>query len=694
MRIVKTNVLLRFLSLLLLTAASANVFAQGVLTKRPNVAIGPNSNGYLEYLPIGYQTGSQKYPLIVYINGLNSNGDGSLTALDNEFTGGGYPHEQQVLNPTQTLSPGHGPYPWSNTWPDAYSVNGQTFRFIVITPQFILPLDTHIPTPDEIDAVISYAVSHYRVDLSRIYLMGSSQGGGAVWDYAGSSSAHANRLAAIVPFSGVSYPVQEKANIIKYAHVAVWAFHNLQDNLVPVSFTQDYINMINQPPLPLKQAKGTFPNQAGHISWTSPLTRAYTEGGLNVYQWMLQFAQTVTTANAGEDQEIALPANSVTLNGGGTGPNGTASSYNWTKVSGPPAGVISNPNIANPMLTNLAEGTYIFRLTVTDNASGTAQDDVAITVNPGAQRIQAENFTAMSGVETRGITVDGGGQDVEFIDNGDWMEYSVTVPTAATYTVRFRLASFLSGAQLQVRSSTGTLLTTVNVYNTGAWDNFMTQTSTMPLAAGTQTIRITSTASSGWNFNWFEIVDLPTASGPLPVNFTLFNAACNDGKVNLTWKTAGELNSRNFSVEKSGNGNVWAAIASIPAVGQSSVEQSYSYEDNAAGTGGLYRIVEYDQDGRRTLSSVIRANCNGKQGFSVYPNPVSDKAIVNISLEKNTKLSLSLVDSKGAVVRRQENLLPGGTNQLTIDMSGLANGVYTLLASWNNETKTTKLIKK
>lgn len=84
------------------------------------------------------------------------------------------------------------------------------------------------------------------------------------------------------------------------------------------------------------------------------------------------------SANAGSDQTIT--ANSVTLSGSGTDSDGSISSYLWSKVSGGTYS-ISNASVANPTITNLLQGTYIFRLTVTDNQGATATDDVSITVN-------------------------------------------------------------------------------------------------------------------------------------------------------------------------------------------------------------------------------------------------------------------------------------------------------------------------
>jgi hypothetical protein len=92
-------------------------------------------------------------------------------------------------------------------------------------------------------------------------------------------------------------------------------------------------------------------------------------------------ANQAPVANAGSDRVIALPANTVTLNGAGTDSDGTISSYSWTKVSGPAGGNIQNPNAANTDITGLNAGTYIYRLTVTDNNGATASDDVQIQVN-------------------------------------------------------------------------------------------------------------------------------------------------------------------------------------------------------------------------------------------------------------------------------------------------------------------------
>ena len=72
-------------------------------------------------------------------------------------------------------------------------------------------------------------------------------------------------------------------------------------------------------------------------------------------------------ANAGPDQTITLPLNSITLSGSGTDADGTVVGYKWTKISGPSSYNITNTTSAVTNVTGLVQGVYQFQLKVTDN---------------------------------------------------------------------------------------------------------------------------------------------------------------------------------------------------------------------------------------------------------------------------------------------------------------------------------------
>lgn len=105
-------------------------------------------------------------------------------------------------------------------------------------------------------------------------------------------------------------------------------------------------------------------------------------------------ANVAPTANAGADKSITLPTNSVTLAGSGTDTDGTIASYAWTRISG--SGTIAAPTAASTSITGLAQGTSVFRLTVTDNQGATATDDVNVVVNAGADTTAPTFLDAIS----------------------------------------------------------------------------------------------------------------------------------------------------------------------------------------------------------------------------------------------------------------------------------------------------------
>jgi len=86
------------------------------------------------------------------------------------------------------------------------------------------------------------------------------------------------------------------------------------------------------------------------------------------------------TASAGTDKTITLPVSTVLLTGTGSDPDGTVANTLWTKVSGPAGGTIQAASSLSTNVNALQAGTYVYRLTVTDNLGSLVSDDVQVTV--------------------------------------------------------------------------------------------------------------------------------------------------------------------------------------------------------------------------------------------------------------------------------------------------------------------------
>jgi predicted esterase len=388
------------------------VFANAQQVAKSITATNGTQIGFLEYKPADYSK-KTKYPLIIFLHGIGERGNGT-SDLQN-VTANAIPRLISAGNTMTFTNP--------NT--------GVQETFLVLSPQ----LDKQYGSWQNFytDEMIKYAKSNLSIDNNRIFLCGISLGGGGVWKYATESLQNANQFAGIIPCSGTG----EGTNFcnLNQAKTAVWAFHAMDDGTVGVGNTQ-YAQIKIAQCSPALAAKFTYYPYGGHGIWDWAFDPGHGIQNPNVYEWMLGLSRNgdnndnqgnnaqnkptvpnpnvAPVANAGGDQAITLPVNSVTLNGTGSkDSDGSITTYSWTKVSGPASGTIASPSAATTKVTGLTVGTYVFQLTVTDDGGATASDNVTVSVNaavvvnqpPTANAGTAQAIT----LPTNSVTLDGGG---------------------------------------------------------------------------------------------------------------------------------------------------------------------------------------------------------------------------------------------------------------------------------------------
>lgn len=245
--------------------------------------IDANVNGFWEYLPRNYDADvTSKYPLLIFFHGAGEQGSEQTATVLNRVLRAGPP---KLIN--------------SGGFPDSFFVAGRWHKFIVISPQIkngIIGVSSTIQ-PSTVEAVIQYALSTYRVDVTRIYLCGLSMGGGAVWDYAGSSIAASNKLAAMVVAAGAADLTPEQANNIANGGLPVLATHNRDDNVIGAYRTQANIAAINSFS-PSVVPKAVYWDLGGHNVWrrtyedilpgSTPNGNLRDTLGRNVFEWFLE----------------------------------------------------------------------------------------------------------------------------------------------------------------------------------------------------------------------------------------------------------------------------------------------------------------------------------------------------------------------------------------------------------------------
>ena len=142
------------------------------------------------------------------------------------------------------------------------------------------------------------------------------------------------------------------------------------------------------------------------------------------------------------------------------------------------------------------------------------QEDVENTIaifHPVPGRVEAEDFFFQSGIQLETTTDVGGGQNIGFLDVGDYLDYYIDVAQAGTYRVEYRTAALseTGGVELQRIDTDGNAIPLQTAYfpATGGWQSWTTSSQTAALPAGQHHIRLVIIQPQ-FNLNWFEFSSL------------------------------------------------------------------------------------------------------------------------------------------------------------------------------------------
>ncbi|WP_223148871.1 carbohydrate-binding protein [Aquimarina sp. RZ0] len=195
--------------------------------------------------------------------------------------------------------------------------------------------------------------------------------------------------------------------------------------------------------------------------------------------------------------------------------NASNKSVSWSSNNNAIATVNSNG-----LVTAISEGSATITVTTADgNKKATSQ----ITVNDNTPPpppsgsdiiIEAETFTNTDGTFNDasaggpGLGMNATSTGVNYVNSGDWSEYSINVASAGNYNVSYRVSSPSDNAQIQLLID-GTVVATDNVRNNGTWDNYISLVSSSTitnLSAGRHTVRVVASGSNPWQWNLDKII--------------------------------------------------------------------------------------------------------------------------------------------------------------------------------------------
>lgn len=161
----------------------------------------------------------------------------------------------------------------------------------------------------------------------------------------------------------------------------------------------------------------------------------------------------------------------------------------------------------------------------------------------------------------------------------------------------------------------------------------------------------------------------------LPVRFTKITARYEGKDVRVSWSTAMELNNHHFEVEHSTDGRTFTKAGSVAATNYPNGSSYDFLHNNYVAGKNYYRIKQVDIDGTATYSTIVMANVPVKNSIIVYPNPVEELLIVDLSKASNHNARIIRIVNAVGQVFHQQNIAPG-TIKTTVEVAGLKPGIY------------------
>jgi hypothetical protein len=464
---------------------------------------------------------------------------------------------------------------------------------------------------------------------------------------------------------------------------------------------------------------------------------------------------TAPSANAGSNRSITLPTNSTTLSGSGTDSDGTIASYRWTQISGPNTATLATATAASTGISNMIEGSYVFRLTITDNDGATDADDVTVTVNPApaaaVRRAPISNAGGKKTVNTKSTSLNGA---ASYDPDGTIVSYNwtqlngpntATIRTARAATTDVNnLATGTYSFQLEVTDNHG-------LKGTSTMSLEVLPPPVAPVArAANKTISLptnrveldgsTSTDADGSirSYRWTQ------QSGPATSSIL----AATSSKTVVANLVAGTYQYQLEVTDNAGlKGTATVSVKVLPnrapvIVTNDSVEvilpsdtttldASESYDPdgqirlfqwklvngpsnaalrnqntavlNLSGlVAGIYTFEILIRDnGNITVRKEVNVNVRGSSGkeslsMKLYPNPVASNGVLNLRLDDNStgRGTVQFYSISGVLVQRDEINKQGTHFNKTYNISNFPAGTYVIRVQFDGMAPVTRKFQK
>lgn len=371
----------------------------------------------------------------------------------------------------------------------------------------------------------------------------------------------------------------------------------------------------------------------------------------------------VPVANAGADISITLPNNSSTLNGSASSdPDGNIVSYSWSKISGPAQYAIANASASTTALINLVQGSYHFRLVITDNNGAVDSDTIIVIVNAAPiSPNQPPNANAGT-------------------------DFSVSLPSPTIY---------LNGSASNDPDGTISTYSWAKISGPGAI-TIVNSTTSLPnidgVQAGEYVFELTVTDDKGATAK--DQVKLTVIAA---VNVMPIANAGRDSSIALPASSAILNGSLSFDPDGIITTYNWKQVSGSTYATFTDKTNAYTRISNLGPGEYIFELTVTDNLGASRKDSVSIAVINNfryNERLAVYPNPASSLITVQCISDSVGQSKISVYDQNGILIQTSVFVKGQAVYENQVNISRLKSGIYFLEIMINSKKKMiTRFIK-
>jgi len=183
----------------------------------------------------------------------------------------------------------------------------------------------------------------------------------------------------------------------------------------------------------------------------------------------------------------------------------------------------------------------------------------------------------------------------------------------------------------------------------------------------------------------------------LPVQILSFTGVQKVNTVDLNWTIIADKEVDRFEIERSTDNNNFIKTVTVDEPVLLFVQQNFSATDDITGISSdiiYYRLKVIGKAGEIQYSNILAVRrTKSNTSVTIMPNPARDHVSMLFFAEKESEVTIRLIDNSGKSVMLQKQKVMKGNNTLQLhNLDKYNNGIYSLQLFVNGEVVTQKLV--